>query len=626
MLMIMKSNSKKCSTMRKFITTMLIAAAAFTACVQNDEVVVPNNNDKITFTATVTAPESRTVLVQDDADTYHAEWAEGDAIKIYAIATPGEGSNTRIKLGSAYVEIPTAGKAATVTAEFELEEIDEEGGIQKYIDEAEKFYYVMGSPCLSVDGAAKVTAFKLPTAQTPITMDSLDANADVFVSQVVECTTQPTESVTFETTRISSIAKVSVKVPTALASGDAVKSVTFACDNDIAGQYRLKWDSVKANNPLQDKGTKDLAKTITVTLPTAQNVDFSYYMGLWGTTLAKDSKVTVTLLTNNDKMYIKTVTLTEDLVFTTGDMTTLTVNMSKVQEYVEQTYEPIEGTVNVAGIYWALGNLEYEVDGTTDTGFAAGWRIAPTQYHFFYMPSEGNTDGHNTSISNYNKVAHFNFGGIPFGEEINPFSTSHKSALHIAGPTGEDSAFDFSGKMFTDATCTTPAGSWADAQYGDIAYWASKGQYRMPTAAEFEALYTKACYTLATYNDGTNTIYGSYFYNPAKGQLAGKVEGTKELIADDLETGLFLPWSGRTYNNTDYNIYNITKQGYYRTSTVESNSKVEQGYGVIYRVNDFTILSNTGTKSVTDIDGTKKTTYNFGATSRYAIRPVYIAE
>jgi hypothetical protein len=33
--------------------------------------------------------------------------------------------------------------------------------------------------------------------------------------------------------------------------------------------------------------------------------------------------------------------------------------------------EVIEGTVNVAGIYWALGNLQYDKDCTADAGFAA---------------------------------------------------------------------------------------------------------------------------------------------------------------------------------------------------------------------------------------------------------------
>lgn len=608
MLMIMKSNSKKCSTMRKFITTMLIAAAAFTACVQNDEVVVPNNNDKITFTATVTAPESRTVLVQDDADTYHAEWAEGDVVNIYeamACEVSDERPQGRTKTASIEPTITVAGKTTTITESFSARE-------------STKFWYVLGSAGMSMNGTTTTIAFTLPAQQAPTAMNALDSAADVIVSQIVELDAQPTEPVTFAATRISSIAKVSVKVPTALAADDAVKSVTFACDKVIAGKYSLKWDSVYAGTPLESYVNNASDKSITVTLPTAQNADFSYYMGLWETTLAKDSKVTVTLLTNNDKKFVKEITLTKDLVFTTGDMTTLTVNMSAVAEYVEQTYEPIEGTVNVAGIYWALGNLEYEVDGTTDEGFAAGWRIAPTQYHHFNMTASAGSD---VTLSDYTKAAHFNFGGI--GDAM---SNKYNSALHIAAPIGDADPFDFSGKMFTDATCTTPTTSWADAQYGDIAYWASKGQYRMPTAAEFEELHTKACYTEATYSDGTNTIYGSYFYNPGAGENPGKVEGTKTIKDTDLSVGLFLPWSGRAYNNAEYNVYKVHSQGFYRTSTVYDASTAEKGYGLIYRVSTFEIITNTGGRDVTDSDNKTANTFNFGATSRYAIRPIYIAE
>lgn len=621
MLMIMKSNSKKCSTMRKFITTMLIAAAAFTACVQNDEVVVPNNNDKITFTATVTAPESRTVLVQDDADTYHAEWAEGDVVNIYEAVSPGKSSNPRIKTDSDDPVIITAGKTASVTTEFSYDE-----DVVPYVTAATKFYYVLGSAGMSMNGTTTTIAFTLPAQQAPTAMNALDSAADVIVSQIVELDAQPTEPVTFAATRISSIAKVSVKVPTALAADDAVKSVTFACDKVIAGKYSLKWDSVYAGTPLESYVNNASDKSITVALPTAQNADFSYYMGLWETTLAKDSKVTVTLLTNNDKMYIKTVTLTEDLVFTTGDMTTLTVNMSKVQEYVEQTYEPIEGTVNVAGIYWALGNLEYEVDGTTDTGFAAGWRIAPTQYHHFNI---GHTSDKNAD-SDLSKMAHFNFGGIGGDGSHSLYSNGYVKnaeytettdyALHLLA-TGN--VTDISGKIFTDATCTTPATSWADAQYGDIAYWASKGEYRMPTAAEFEALYTKACRTLATYKDGTNTINGTYFYNPAKGELAGVVEGTKELIADDLKTGLFLPHAGRGYDNGDKGIYNIETEGYYRTSTVDSHSAESPlGYGIVYRVKQV----NEGAFYKETIRSSGPATNAYGACARNAIRPVKVTK
>ena len=597
MLMIMKSNSKKCSTMRKFITTMLIAAAAFTACVQNDEVVVPNNNDKITFTATVTAPQTRTVLVEEGGK-FHAEWVAGeDYVNIREIKVTS-GTKAKSDDNEPRILLTTGGKTATFPVSLTPVTAD-------------SFYYILGSNRISINGTATKVAFsELTGTQAPASLNSFDATTDFILSKPVYCTTQPTSSLDFETTRINAIAKVTIKVPTALASGDAVKSVTFACDKPIAGKVGLKWDEIVNGTPLNNLIDVPTDKQVTVTLPTAQSANFSYYMNVWPATLAKDSKVTVTLLTNNDKQFVKEVTLPEALEFVQGDMTTLTVNMSAVAEYIEQTYEPIEGTVNVAGIYWALGNLEYEKDTTTE-GFAAGWKIAPTQYHHFNIGKSGDIDR-----DSFDKSAHFNFGGIS-----DAFSWCYDSALHIAATT----VSDISGKMYTDATCATATTNYADAKFGDIAFWASKGKYRMPTDAEFDKLYKDACYIAATYTEGANTISGKYFYNPGVGEIAGEKEGTKTLTDDDLTTGLFLPYSGRGYNNNNLKIYKVNTQCVYRTSTVaEDVSTSEMGYGVIYTANNNKRNADTTTIKTVD-DGTKSAkTLSYGATSRYAIRPIYI--
>ena len=110
--------------MRKFITSILIAAAAMTACVQNDDFVVNNTNDTITLTAHVTAPEARTVLVDDGDDVYHAEWAVGDKVDIYEV-TETDGtrakSTTNQKNG---IEITVAGKTATITETYKVLDAD----------------------------------------------------------------------------------------------------------------------------------------------------------------------------------------------------------------------------------------------------------------------------------------------------------------------------------------------------------------------------------------------------------------------------------------------------------------------------------------------------------------------
>ena len=165
--------------------------------------------------------------------------------------------------------------------------------------------------------------------------------------------------------------------------------------------------------------------------------------------------------------------------------------------------------------------------------------------------------------------------------------------------------------MYTDQTCTTATTDFAAAKYGDIAYWASNGKYRMPSAADFNTLWTNASRTLATYTEGATTIKGMYFFNPAAGEApAVDSANTKVLTAEDLTVGLFLPLAGRGYDGTEYNIYKIGAQGVYRTSTVNKTSTAEATNGVIYRLHSLT-------------EGAYYHA-SYGATARYLIRPILV--
>ena len=268
----------------------------------------------------------------------------------------------------------------------------------------------------------------------------------------------------------------------------------------------------------------------------------------------------------------------------------------------------IPGTVNVAGIYWATGNLEYEAGGETAEGFAEGWRLAPHTAHHFYLDKSGDLK----DLVDYNKVSHFNFGGI-----ASPFDNKMESAVALAY---SDPAFDFSGKMYTDRHCTTSTTDFAEAQFGDIAYWASKGKWRTPTAAEFATLYAEASRTKATYTLDGNIISGTYFTDPAEGgEPVIDEENIKELTDEDLENGLFLPWTGRAQGANDYFLFAVNSIGVYRTSTVNLNSTVDATNGVIYRVSYIK-------ESAKNSAGLNGAFYNSGwaANGRYAIRPVYI--
>ena len=578
-------NYKKCRAMKKFITSILIAAAALTACSKSEEITL-NTHNKVTFTATATAPESRSVLVEE-AGKYHAEWVAGDYLELYEITITG---GTKKKGNNPGVTLTEGGKSVSVNFELEAKTAD-------------SFAYILAHNNASINGAATYLAFPVPNNQAPTAMNTYDPTADLIISKGVSLPTQPTETLNFEMSRVTALAKISIKNVN-LAAGDAVKSVNFISEHTLTGKktYLYTDTIIAGNDPMTDaKDTEGEAKkNVIVTLPEPQTGDFSYYASVWPVTLAAGEKCSVIVITNNDGIYTKEITLPKDMVFTSGDITAFTVNMAGVPNSNATPEEPEVRTeyITVAGIKWAAGNLEYEKDGATDTGFAAGWRLTETQYNYIYMDTTGDIK----TLKDYNKTNYFNWGGI-----ADPFSCAKTSAISMAA---SDPMFDYSGKMYTDQVCASATTDFAAAKFGDIAYWASNGKYRTPTVDEFQKLYDESCRVKATYTHGVLTINGTYYYNPGTGEAAGIVEGTKALTADDLKVGIFLPYAGRAYNGTEYNVYKIGTQGVYRTSTVHAASTAEDTHGVIYRVQ---MLDEGAYYNV-----------SFGATARYLIRPVFV--
>ena len=264
--------------------------------------------------------------------------------------------------------------------------------------------------------------------------------------------------------------------------------------------------------------------------------------------------------------------------------------------------------VTVAGIEWSMGNLEYEVGAAGATGFAAGWSLAPHPAHHFHLGSSGDLGDRD----NYNQVSHFNFGGI-----ADPITNLLESAVSLAS---SEPAFDFSGKMYTDRNCINETSDFAAAKFGDIAFWASNGTLRTPSADEFATLYAKASRTAAVYIYEGVEVKGTYFFDPAAGtDPVVDTENIKTLVSADLAVGLFLPHTGRTYAANDYKLYAVNSIGVYRTTTVNLNSTLEATNGVIYRVSYIQ-------ESEKNSKGLYGSFYHsgWGANGRYAIRPVKV--
>ena len=585
-MVIMVKNYNKCRAMKKFITSMLVAAAALTACSQVEQITPNISQDKVTLQAVVDAPQSRSVLVEE-AGKYHAEWVAGDYLELYEITITG---GTKAKANNPSVTLTEGGK--TVSVSFELA-----------AKTADSFAYILAHNNASINGAATYLAFAVPNNQAPTAMNTYDPTADFIISKGVSLPTQPTETINFEMARMTALAKVSIK-NLALAAGDAVKSVNFACSKNIAGKMTniLTDDIIAGNYPLAGMKDSSPVNNVTVTLPEAQTADFSYYMSVWPVTLDAGSACTVTVVTNNDGVYTKEITLPKVMELTSGNITAFTVNMAGVPNSNATTPEqPAEqpSYIEVAGIKWATGNLQYEKDTTAD-GFAAGWRIAKNQASY----QNDNT----TTRADYNQSDLFNFGGIE--DPFSPLATASVVA---------EIGTDISGKLYTDQACTTATTDFAAAKYGDIAYWASNGKYRMPTEAEIATLLASASAVKATYTLAGKTITGVYFFNPAEGTTPTIDTATAQAITDeDLAVGIFLPFAGRGYNAeaTQYGIYKAGSQGIYRASVVNTGAGADQPcYGVVFAA------SNVGSETSVALPYWNKA---FDAKGRYTIRPIYI--
>ena len=579
-------NSKTITAMRKFITSILIAAAAMTACVQNDDFVVNNTNDTITLTAQVSAPEARTTLIGGGNNAYTAEWNAGDELNIFEITVTGE------TLAKTQDKVITAKEdGATTTFDVVLD-----------AKTADSFIYLLTTTNASMNGVGTYLGLTLPATQTPAAMDTFDGASDIIVSKRVATTAQPT-GINFNTTRISAIAKVSIK-NLALTEGDEVVSVTFDCANYIAGkQTKIYLDDIESGEPFKrsafDEGK---SKKITVTLPEAQTKDFTYYMNLWPTTLEAGTTYIVTVTTKDGK-FVKSGTIPAEkpLVFTPGNMTAITVDMSTTAQDIVAASD----YVTVAGIKWATGNLWYDVNGVTESGFVSGWSIAPNQYYCIDNSQDG-----------YTVRDVFNFGGI-----TDPFS-------NLGFATADEGAV-ISGMMFEDADCTLDTENLGDAKYGDIAFYASKGQYRMPTADEFETLIDNANSVLAQFNG----VHGVYFWDPTDdaGRTSTASGSSNEIILtkEQLNNGVFFPAVGRGFNtDNNYAINGAGSTFMYRAGEMEvsenwGTNPGESYYGVVADLKRSGVNRATATAAQRDIHYWNKA---IGAKARLPIRPVYIVK
>lgn len=238
----------------------------------------------------------------------------------------------------------------------------------------------------------------------------------------------------------------------------------------------------------------------------------------------------------------------------------------------------------VEGIFWAAGNLIAQSGGTTSEGFQSGWRIASQQYEFLGCDQVGSSGSGVTYTQNASAFDRFNWGGIA-GDAWLPgsgYMLPSDAKFSISGRvfsiyTGSGEDLEAAELRGDDCFATPSGGSMAtgSALHGDVAYWASKGQYRMPTASEISALRagnvsTNASGRAGYVTVGSNRIYGVLLTSTPSWETSTLNTTAVELTPADLESGLFLPKAGRgrfISGSNSNSISYVNSQGYYRTGT-----------------------------------------------------------
>ena len=258
--------------------------------------------------------------------------------------------------------------------------------------------------------------------------------------------------------------------------------------------------------------------------------------------------------------------------------------------------------VKVEGIKWAKGNLRAWKSGPQGDGWQDGWNIYDNQWESQYLlvpdPEGGKKlDGSsenfslNTSLyketvgeaSVYTHWDYFSWGTIGRASRVhNQPVICTVSNFEISGkvfntPREGSSAIDISTfeELTGDSRFVPNAFDDSNPQIsGDLAFWASKGQYRMPTKGEVQKLYAK---NFVGQGDGYAHMQAGYYMVDGK-----KINGILftscpswetttyettaiELTDADMESGLFLPKIGERTTNKDPNTYNATGIMYFNS-------------------------------------------------------------
>lgn len=293
----------------------------------------------------------------------------------------------------------------------------------------------------------------------------------------------------------------------------------------------------------------------------------------------------------------------------------------EVKEYI-----PNPPYIEIAGVKWGKSNLQYTPDKKTD-GWVDGYHLAANPWDYFYTESSPmNLEPNVIKIPSTNaentKFDHFRWGDI---------SKAH--------------SFAYGDMDHYDSSVANIEKKNSNNEYGDIAYYASKGDWRLPNAEEFKKLMENTTEYIGYYPSEAGDVLGVLFVpdGVAHGKIIGKngqvvansnVTGNisgfagkkyqtstivRKFTAEEISKGIFFPAAGTftTYSSGPTNLNNPGRMGYYWTADC-FNDKQAKSFTFQFTANGRVMFATVGNSNA----GTDLPPKN----NMYSIRPIYIGD
>lgn len=307
---------------------------------------------------------------------------------------------------------------------------------------------------------------------------------------------------------------------------------------------------------------------------------------------------------------------------------TLNLVAAKVYPFTVQVKEftPNPPYIEIDGIRWGKYNLQYTPNSKT-AGWKDGYHLAANPWDYFYTESspmnlEPNVIKFPSSNAENAKFDHFRWGDI---------SKAH--------------SFAYSDKDHYDTSVQNIEKKNSNNEYGDIAYYASKGNWRLPNAGEFESLMRNTTQYIGYYPSEAGDVLGVLFVpdGVAHGKIIGKngqvvknsnVNGNvagftgknyqnstivRKFTAEEISKGIFFPAAGTftNYSTGPTNLNNAGRMGYYWTADC-FNATQAKSFTFQFTTNGRVMFATVGNSHADGILPPKN--------NMYSIRPIYVGQ